>query len=68
MRTKKVRLDLTEFAREGEPDDNERKRILTRLARDSDWLELEQIRRLLALPMHKRTHFLRRPVGRGSTL
>jgi|HubBroStandDraft_5_1064220.scaffolds.fasta_scaffold749122_2 hypothetical protein len=65
---KKVPLDLTEFAREVEPDEGERKRLLVQLTRESDWLEMEQIRLRLALPMSKRTHFLRQRVGRGSSL
>jgi len=37
--------------------------------KESERLELDQIRRLLALPMNKRTHFLRvRLPGGGSSL
>ncbi len=42
--------------------------VLAALARESDRALREQIRRLLALPMEKRTHFLRVRVGRGSAL
>jgi len=40
-----------------------RKERLERLQASVQKAELEQIRRLLALPMHKRTHFLRRRTG-----
>ena len=61
-------VDLSAFAFADEPVGELRAKALKQLARESAWLELEQIRRLLALPMGKRTHFLRRRVGRGSTL
>jgi len=46
-----------------------RERRLEALRAETERAELEQIRRLLALPMEKRTHFLRRRTGFvGSTL
>jgi hypothetical protein len=69
MKPKKVQdIDLSAFDREDEPVGEDRVKVLRQLTRESEWLESEQIRRLLALPMNKRTHFLRRRVGRGSTL
>jgi hypothetical protein len=47
------------------PSRNER---LDALARESERALRDQIRRLLALPMEKRTNFLRVRVGRGSAL
>jgi len=61
-------VDLPAFACVDEPTGEMGVEARRQLTRDSEWLELEQIRRLLALPMRKRTHFLRRRVGRGSTL
>lgn len=47
----------------------ERERRLEALKAETERAELEQIRRLLALPMEKRTHFLRRRTGfTGSAL
>ena len=40
-----------------------RKARLEALKKESDFAERELIRRLLALPMEKRTHFLRKTVG-----
>jgi len=40
-----------------------RKKRLERLKAEAEKAELEQIRRLLALPAEKRTHFLRRRTG-----
>jgi hypothetical protein len=46
-----------------------RKTLLDALKKESDLVERELIRRLLALPPEKRTHFLRkRAVIRGSSL
>ena len=48
---------------------NKRVQSLKALKKENDRAELEQIRRLLALPMNKRTHFLRvRLPGGGSAL
>jgi len=67
MKSKNV-VDLSAFAQEGELVGEERVKALQQLALDSEWLEREQIRRLMAKPMGKRTHFLRRRTSRGSTL
>jgi len=40
-----------------------RKEKLEALKAESERAEIEQIRRLLDLPMNKRTHFLRRRTG-----
>ena len=40
-----------------------REKRLERLKAETDKAELEQIRRLLDMPMEKRTHFLRRRTG-----
>ncbi len=40
---------------------------LNQLHKESDRLELDQIRRLLALPMNKRTHFLRVKLPSGGS-
>ena len=40
-----------------------RKKRLERLKAESERAELDQIRRILALPPEKRTHFLRRRTG-----
>jgi hypothetical protein len=40
-----------------------RKKRLERLKAETEKAELEQIRRLLDLPMERRTHFLRRRTG-----
>ena len=46
-----------------------RKAALEALKKESDRAEIEQIRRLLSLPMNRRTHFLRvRLPNGGSTL
>ncbi|MEM7392022.1 MAG: hypothetical protein AAF492_06695 [Verrucomicrobiota bacterium] len=46
-----------------------REEKLEALKKETDRAEREQIRRLLALPMNKRTHFLRvRLPGGGSSL
>jgi hypothetical protein len=46
-----------------------RKKRLERLKAETEKAEVEQIRRLLALPIEKRTHFLRRRTGfTGSAL
>jgi len=46
-----------------------RARRLERLKAETERAELEQIRRLLDLPMERRTHFLRRRTGfTGSAL
>jgi hypothetical protein len=69
MKPEKIQdVDLSEFAREDELVGKERIKALRQLASETEWLECEQIRRLLALPMGKRTHFLRRRIGRGSSL
>jgi hypothetical protein len=48
---------------------SERQRVLNAMRRESVRQDRDQIRRLLALPMHKRTHFLRvRLPGGGSAL
>lgn len=39
------------------------RRKLKDLEAENEKAELDQIRRLLDLPMHKRTHFLRRKTG-----
>jgi hypothetical protein len=47
----------------------DRKKQLQALKKESDRNLIEQIRRLLALPMNRRTHFLRRRLpGGGSCL
>jgi hypothetical protein len=46
--------------------DRRRKPRVTPLRRESDRALVEQIRRLLALPMEKRTGFLRKRRGVGS--
>lgn len=67
-RKDQVVVDLSGFVRAAEPVGEARAKALKQLARESARLEIEQIRRLLALPMGKRTHFLRQRIGRGSTL
>ncbi|MBL7224355.1 MAG: hypothetical protein ISS72_10915 [Candidatus Brocadiae bacterium] len=41
----------------------DRKKRLERLEAETERAELDQIRRLLDLPMNERTHFLRRRTG-----
>ena len=45
-----------------------RKVRLAAVARENERAEREMIRRWQALPPEKRTHFLRKRVGRGSVL
>ncbi len=42
---------------------DDRKKRLERLKAETEKAELEQIRRLLDMPMSERTHFLRRRTG-----
>lgn len=44
-----------------------RKAVLAALKKETDRAEVEQIRRLLALPMNKRTHFLRVRLPNGGS-
>jgi hypothetical protein len=47
----------------------DRKKQLTELRKESKHILIEQIRRQLALPMNRRTHFLRKRLpGGGSCL
>ena len=41
----------------------DKKKRLERLKAETERAELDQIRRLLAMPMNQRTHFLRRRTG-----
>jgi hypothetical protein len=51
------------------PKPTKRQQQLDALARESDRVERERIRRLLALPPGKRTNFLRKRIGlKGSAL
>jgi len=51
------------------PVSESKKKRLERLKAETERAEVEQIRRLLALPPEKRTHFLRRRTGfTGSAL
>jgi hypothetical protein len=46
-----------------------RPKVLKALKNESDWHDRDMIRRLLALPMERRTNFLRVKIGlRGSCL
>lgn len=49
------------------PKEKSRKAALAALKKESERGELEQIRRLLALPMNKRTHFLRVRLPNGGS-
>ena len=44
-----------------------RSKILESLRKESDRATIDQIRRLLALPMNKRTHFLRVRMPNGGS-
>jgi hypothetical protein len=46
---------------------NKRKAVLAALKKESDRAEREQIRLLLALPMNRRTHFLRVRLPNGGS-
>jgi len=46
---------------------NNRKKELSFLKKESERALIEQIRRLLALPMNKRTHFLRKRLPGGGS-
>ena len=47
--------------------DNKRRKALAALKKQNERGLVEQIRRLLALPMEKRTHFLRRRLPNGGS-
>lgn len=49
------------------PKKKSRKATLAAVKEESKQAELEQIRRLLALPMNKRTHFLRVRLPNGGS-
>jgi hypothetical protein len=45
-----------------------RRKTLDELERESELILRDRIKRLLALPMHKRTHFLRKRLPHGGSV